>query len=166
MSSDTDDKRKKCTGCQKVKSLADFPMRTTRGVKRPSPRCADCLREESRKRQQRYREQNPERVRETAREGMRRGSARRLGLSPERAEELRAGPCGICGETPPEGCQLYQDKETGAVPGALCLTCSRGLAMLGGTPERLKSALAFIQSGTDYRVAEDPQANPTADSAR
>jgi hypothetical protein len=157
MSSDTDDKE--CTGCRESKPLDAFPMRAVRGVKRRSPRCADCLREESRKRQQRHRERDPERAREVAREGMRRGSARRLGLSEEIAEELRAGRCGICGETPPEGCQLYQDKSTGAVPGALCLTCSRGLAMLGATPERLTAALAFVQSGADYR-------DKTADQAR
>jgi hypothetical protein len=148
MSSDTG--AKECTGCRETKPLDDFPCAPcaassavrhaalTASARSPASASSDIVRD-------------PERAREIAREGMRRGSARRLGLSEEIAEELRAGPCGICGETPDEGCQLYQDKSTGAVPGALCRTCSRGLAMLGGTPERLKAALAFVQSGADYR---------------
>ncbi|RKN09618.1 hypothetical protein [Streptomyces radicis] len=158
MSRDADDKRKQCTKCQKLKPLADFPLRTTRGVKRPSPRCADCLREIDRERQQRYRAENAEQTRETDREAKRRASALRAGVSPERAEELRAGSCGICGRSPEEGCQLYADPGTGAVLGVLCHTCLRGLAMLGGTQERVRAALAFIQSGTDLRDEIDPQA--------
>ncbi|MDT0267951.1 hypothetical protein RM844_16855 [Streptomyces sp. DSM 44915] len=158
MSRDANDKRKECTGCQKVKPLADFPMRTTRGVKRPSRRCAACLREAARERQRRYRTENAAQVRETRREAKRRYGAVRLGVSPDRAEELRAGSCGICRRSPEEGCQLYADPETGAVLGALCPTCLRGLAMLGGTQERVRAALAFVQSGTDLRDAIDPQA--------
>ncbi|GAA0654859.1 hypothetical protein GCM10009548_21500 [Streptomyces malaysiensis subsp. malaysiensis] len=153
MKSDT---TRRCTRCHEVKDISEFPVRTVRGVTSHTPRCRDCIREADRARAARYREKNVEKTREADRDSKRRTSARRIGLTTERAEELRAGACGICGRTPDDGCQIYQDKPTGAVLGALCRTCQSGLSMFGGMAERLTAALRFVQSGADLRDEAEP----------
>ena len=148
MSSDT---TRRCTGCHEVKDIEEFPVRTVRGVTKIAARCRDCTRDADRTRAANYRAKHSEKSRATDRTSKRRTSARRIGISAERAEELRTGPCAICGTTPDDGCQIYQDKTTGAVLGALCRTCLSGLSMFGGAAERLTAALAFVQSGADLR---------------
>lgn len=86
------------------------------------------------------------------------------GLSVREYEALLAaqgGRCAICRTdepTPTRGRAAWRvdhDHSTGQVRGLLCNNCNSGLGMLGDSPERLSSALAYLLQSTDLlREAE------------
>src|SRR5580693_8284529 len=56
------------------------------------------------------------------------------------------GRCAICKELPPEGKLLCVDHNhrTGSTRGLLCDACNKGVGFLQDSPERLRTAIAYL----------------------
>ena len=82
----------------------------------------------------------------------------RLGMTPERYEEMLAsqgGVCAICrGDDPGTGKRFAIDHDHSCCPGRrscgkcvrglLCQKCNRGLGLFNDDPERLEAAVRFL----------------------
>lgn len=138
---------KLCSRCKARKPLDRYKRhgKTHDGL---YPACKDCCAE-------RWRETDtPERrAREAAK--VRDG---KYGLAPgdyDQMLEAQGGGCAICSRTCPTGRSLAVDHchTTGAVRGLLCADCNRSLGMMGDSPERLRSAAAYLEDHADTPVS-------------
>ncbi len=69
----------------------------------------------------------------------------------DRILESQGGVCAICKrsaeETGSENLHVDHDHTTGVVRGLLCRSCNRGIGYLADSPERLRSAVAYLMAG-------------------
>lgn len=74
--------------------------------------------------------------------------AREYGLSGDRFREMLEGQgyrCAVCEESITESAHVDHDHATGRVRGLLCPPCNQGVGFLGDSPERLRSAAAYLE---------------------
>lgn len=73
---------------------------------------------------------------------------RRYNLTPDEADELRAGGCQICGSEGGEGrwgnLHIDHDHATGKVRGVLCTNCNTGIGKFKDSPELLRKAIEYL----------------------
>lgn len=155
---------KQCSTCKQTKILAEFYADHRKPDGRES-RCRICKCAAVR----RYREENPEVARASAKKSRKKqyattGRARVLrskyGITPEQYDTLlveQGGVCLICGEGPSgrsnngdlhEYLAVDHDHETGKVRGLLCVPCNRGLGFFRDDPQRLQSAIEHLARHT------------------
>ena len=60
--------------------------------------------------------------------------------------EKQAGACAICRDTNVVLC-VDHDHSTSIVRGLLCGSCNRGIGLIGGKPDTLKSAIKYLEGG-------------------
>lgn len=139
-----DSRMKTCTKCGTEKSLEDF-CRKKKSKDGRNTQCKKCDAE----RFQKYKEANPEKVRESWRKAAnKRNHTRRLetyGLSHGEYDELLekcGGKCEICREE--DATCIDHDHDTGEVRGLLCNNCNTGIGMLKDSPAILESAIAYL----------------------
>lgn len=73
-----------------------------------------------------------------------RRTARRYGISVERARALQESPCHVCGGAT-ETAHIDHCHKTGLVRGALCGRCNRALGLLDDDPERIRALAGYIE---------------------
>ena len=56
------------------------------------------------------------------------------------------GECAVCGKKQERAFDVDHDHATGAVRGLLCTSCNRMIGHSGDSPERLRSAAAYLES--------------------
>lgn len=113
--------------------------------------------EAARARTRKWREENPERVRENE---YRSHVKRKFGVVGERYVATllaQGGGCAICGNPPAEGKRLFVDHchATGKVRALLCLACNSGLGQFKDSPELLETAARYVRhhAGRDADAA-------------
>jgi hypothetical protein len=113
--------------------------------------CIDCSkqsqaqwvqenREQYNERNRRFRESNPERVRDWS-------LRRKFGLEPGAYGAMLAeqdGKCAICGLVPEDTLNVDHDHSTGAVRELLCGRCNTGLGLFKDDPVRLSAAISYL----------------------
>ncbi len=145
---------KPCRICEKVLPQADFQPS---GWTARYPHCRKC----NNQKRKRYRQNFPERDRQTRRNDFRKHSARcreetrryllkkKFGLSESAFNDLlesQNGVCAICGGKP-AGRRLAvdHDHKTGRVRGLLCLHCNTGLGNFKDSVALLGCVLAYLK---------------------
>lgn len=151
---------KHCTGCDRILPVSEF-YTTPSGQLRS--RCDGCRKTYVREWAAAKRtgdSDSAQQYRDASRSRARRKRLARYGLTPEQYDaryDSQGGTCLICG-TPRErigygshggGDVLCVDHhhDSGAVRGLLCSACNRGIGLLGDSPERLASAIAYLAQG-------------------
>lgn len=99
----------------------------------------------SRKCKEQHRNSTPEHRAETSRHYY----ARRYGLTPDQAAELRKDGCAICGRTDVPGrwennLHIDHDHATGKIRGVLCHGCNVAIGHFRDDPELLRKAIAYL----------------------
>jgi hypothetical protein len=75
----------------------------------------------------------------------RRKTAHRYGISQDEYERILSFGCAICGST--ERMNLDHDHLTGAIRGALCNNCNRGIGMFNDRPDLMRNAASYLEQG-------------------
>lgn len=132
---------KKCCVCKLDKTINEFYKCSAlkSGI---SGRCKSCDDKARRK----WRENNPERSKESARG---RNLKCKYGITIKDYEFLLAsqgGVCGICGwNSGDRNFCVDHDHSSGKIRGLLCNNCNRGLGLLGDTHRAIELALEYLQ---------------------
>jgi len=141
----SDGLRGDCKACFEARAKARYPL----------------VREQRIAAAQKWRDENPERYRETQRrirstpEGKRRERAghlkRKYGITIEQYDELLAGQgggCAICGREPRPDISLHldHDHESGQLRGILCFRCNNALGDFDDDLGLLRAAIRYLES--------------------
>lgn len=135
---------KACSRCGAFKSLTEFSP-SDRYKSGHRSHCLECNRQDSR----RWRRENPEKLRESARASQLRA---RYGMTQQDFDAMLAsqgGVCAICGaDDPGNGRRWNVDHchDTGTIRALLCAGCNIGIGHLGHDPARLHAAADYIES--------------------
>ena len=162
---------KRCTKCGLEQPLENFYKAAgTRDGLRGD--CKSCFQaraaaryrenpEPMKQRARRWQAENPERVAENLRRyaasGRKAASNRRshlkrkYGLTPDDYDRMLAeqgGGCAICGRPPRDDISLHIDHDhtTGAIRGLTCFRCNNALGDFDDDLQRLRSAVAYLES--------------------
>ena len=143
---------KKCSSCGSEKPLSEFnkSKSTPDGL---DYRCRDCAKAHSK----RYREQHPEKAKETVRKST---IKKKFNLSIDEYEQLlekQNYKCAICGcnyirykqQTNREFC-IDDNHYTGEVRGLLCSVCNRAIGQLKDNPAILRKAADYLEERGNY----------------
>ena len=147
---------KSCPKCEMVKPVPEFGVRPNG---KPKSYCRPCEREYNREHAARPEARN--RKREVNRrynesgKGRDNGYRHKYGIGVDEYDRLadeQQHRCAICGvDEPPRGSDFWcvdHDHDTGAVRGLLCDHCNRGLGQFKDDPERLLTAVRYLQDKT------------------
>lgn len=168
---------KRCCACRQVLPVACFSKNASSrdGLQ---IRCKDCKRRQAaeyrernrellRRRQIKWRLDNPDKVLESERKrdpatrsqhAKKNRLKQKYGLTPEQFEAMARAQhflCAICRQSPcdiPGGRGLLHvdhDHETGRVRGLLCVNCNVGLGYFFDTPALLREAAAYLERVSD-----------------
>lgn len=140
--------QKRCGRCKEPKVQADFaPSQYRRG----GGFCQACARETGRA----WDAQNRDRRSAATRRSRTRRILRRYGAPTDEIEDLLAaqgGGCAICGRTRTEAEPVFHVDHDHAAPesesyrGLLCGQCNAGIGYFADDPERLRSAIAYLEA--------------------
>lgn len=162
--------QKKCWRCGDIRPSSDFNVnRAARDglcdLCKPCMRAASAERYERNReryleRNRRWKEENPERLRDAQRR-----YSLRVNVHPDATPELKrdllayqGGVCAICRTNRPTGrgdFHLDHDHATGVIRGVLCNRCNTGLGLFRDDPRLLAAAIAYIER---FRPSEAPVA--------
>lgn len=135
----SDTATKRCTTCGATKALTEF-YKTAKSEDGRAWSCKSCRREADTV----WRARPENRVRACAR-----SRKRRYGLEDETYQQMLAsqgGVCAICYQPNTNGKALYVDHchDTGRVRALLCDGCNFAIGQMKDSPDRLRSAAAYL----------------------
>lgn len=152
--------QQRCVTCQEIKPL-DYFYKSSRNKSGRKGQCINCyteigdeyrsrpeVRELIAQRRQKFNRENPE---EAYRRQRKYGFKQKYGIDLEDYDAMLAGQdgrCAICFALPSPDAPLYVDHchSTGAVRGLLCHPCNAGIGFLGDDPNRMTSAIRYLES--------------------
>lgn len=137
---------KKCTRCDAVKPLDEFP-KEPKGLYGRRSQCKACRYEAYGHLARDWNKRNREKRRVYSREYHVR---RQYGLTLEESEAILARGCAICGGRELLG--IDHCHASGQVRDALCRNCNAGLGQFGDDLERIKAAVAYLEKHRQLRL--------------
>lgn len=142
--------QKKCNVCLQDKPLTDF-YPVTRGSEVRRTYCKACFKSQI----QKWKQQNPERYRETARRSNKKNYLKRYlsfayGLTLEQYHELyrkHNGKCAIYRKQEViSRLSIDHDHKTGKIRGLLCRTCNSGIGLFQESKDLIQKAFLYLEA--------------------